>query len=163
VACGDVANQFGKNVSENDVVHYAADNNLCVSSGDPKREGATTITDQERVLDGLGVPAHIESGNTLKGLGKDLEEGHGAIIEVNAGELWNNPDYYDSGKTNHAVTVTGVAIDPSSGEAEGAWIDDSGNGSYDEYVSVDNPALQDWANNGSPSIVTDGEHNNIDG
>lgn len=158
VSAGDVANQFGVNVSENDVVHYAADNGLCTTSGPSDQQGATTLIDQEKVLNGLGVSSHIEEGNTLEGLGRELEDGHGAIIEVNAGDLWNNPKYYDSGNINHAVTVTGVAVDPVTGQAKGIWIDDSGTGQYDRYVQSDNTAVQGWLQNGSPSVVTDAEH-----
>jgi hypothetical protein len=158
VSSGDVANQFGVNVSENYVVHYAVDNGLCTTSGSPTQRGATTVLDQEKVLDGLGVPSHIESGNTLEGLGRELEEGHGAIIEVNAGELWDNPDFYGSGKINHAVTVTGVAADPVTGQAMGIWIDDSGTGQYSRYVDADNAGVQGWLHSGSLSVVTDGEH-----
>jgi len=158
VSVGDVANQFGVHVSENDVVHYAADNGLCTTSGSSDQLGGTTLVDQEKVLNGLGVSSHIEEGNTLEGLGRELEDGHGAIIEVNAGELWNNPTYYDSGNINHAVTVTGVAVDPVSGQAKGIWIDDSGTGQYDRYVQSDNTAVQGWLQNGSPSIVTNEEH-----
>jgi hypothetical protein len=157
VSCGDVANQFGADYTENYVVHYAVDKGLCTTDGSSLQRGGTTVLDQEKVLDGLGVPAHIEYGNTLEGLGRELEEGHGAIIEVNAGQLWDNPDYYGNGRINHAVTVTAVAADPVTGQATGLWIDDSGTGEYARYVDADNPGIQGWLDSGSLAVVTDGE------
>jgi hypothetical protein len=157
-AIGDVANQFGLDISENYVVHYATDNQLCATDGTPAQRGGTTMLDQEKVLDGLGIPSHIEQGDSLEGLGRELEEGHGVIIEVNAGALWDNPSYDDGGKINHAVTVTGVAADPVTGEAKGMWIDDSGANQYHRYVAADNPAVQIWLNDDSPTVVTDVEH-----
>jgi hypothetical protein len=159
VSCGDVANQFGVKVNENDVVHYAVDHGLAnVVKGSPAESGGTTMAEQATVLDGLGVSAHIEIGDSLEGLGRQLEEGHGVIIEVNAGALWNNSAYYDTGAPNHAVTVTGVASDPDTGKAVGIWVNDSGAGQYERYVSADDSAIQNWKANGEPSVVTDLEH-----
>jgi|GEM_PF-1670153 len=159
VSVGDIASQFGLNVDENYIVHYAVDNNLCnVVSDSPSQSGGTTMKDQELILDGIGIPSHIEQGASLDGLGRDLEEGHGVIIEVNAGKLWNNPAYLASGGFNHAVTVTGVAADPVTGHAVGIWIDDSGSGQYDRYLSSSDPSIQDWMKMGSPAVVTDVEH-----
>jgi len=159
VSVGDIASQFGLNVDENYIVHYAVDNNLCnVVSDSPSQSGGTTMKDQELILDGIGIPSHIEQGTSLDGLGKELEEGHGVIIEVNAGKLWNNPAYLASGGFNHAVTVTGVAADPVTGHAVGIWIDDSGSGQYDRYLSSSDPSIQDWMKMGSPAVVTDVEH-----
>lgn len=157
-SCGDIANQFGVGVSENDVVHYAVEHHLCSASGSPQQEGATTLSDMVNVLDGIGVPAHLETKNTLEGVGRELEDGHSVIIGVNAGELWNNPKFDAAGGYNHAVSLTGIALDPSSGEVKGVWIDDSGTGAYKEYVPADNAAIEDWSGSGSPAVVTNGEH-----
>jgi hypothetical protein len=156
-SCGDIANQFGVNVSENDVVHYAVDHGLCSTSGSPQQEGATTMADMVKVLNGIGVPAHLETKNSLAGVGRELEDGHSVIIGVNAGELWNNPKFDAAGGYNHAISLTGVALDPSSGEVKGVWIDDSGTGNFQEYVPADNPAIEDWSKS-SIAVVTNGEH-----
>jgi hypothetical protein len=159
VSVGDVASQFGLNVDENYMVHYAVNNSLCnVVTGSSSQSGGTTMDDQEQLLDGIGIPSHIEKGTTLDGLGRDLEEGRGVIIEVNAGKLWDDPAYLASGSFNHAVTVTGVAADPVTGQSIGLWIDDSGTGQYDRYLSASDPAIDDWMQVGSFAVVTDVEH-----
>jgi hypothetical protein len=159
VSVGDVINQFGNPVTENDVVHYAVDHKLCnVVAGQPTASGGTTMVDQSKILTGMGTPAHIELGDTLEGLGRDLEEGHGVIIAVNAGELWNRSSYYDNGAPNHAVTLTGVAADPNTGKTVGVWVNDSGAGNYQRYLPVDHPAIKNWKENGEPAVVTDQEH-----
>lgn len=159
VSCGDIANQFGEQVSENDVVHYAVDKGLCtVISDNPAASGGTSMSEQAAILDGLGMPSHVELGDSLEGLGRQLEEGHGVIMEVNAGELWGRSAYYDNGGVNHAVTLTGVAVDQNSGKAVGIWINDSGSGNYQRYISADDPVIDNWKENGEPTVVTDVEH-----
>lgn len=159
VSVGDVINQFGNPVSENDVVHYAVDHKLCtVVAGKPAASGGTTMVDQSKILTGMGTPAHIEVGDSLEGLGRELEEGHGVILAVNAGELWNRSSYYDNGAPNHAVTLTGVAADPNTGKTVGVWINDSGAGNYQRFLPADHPAIKNWQENGEPAVVTDQEH-----
>lgn len=159
VSCGDVANQFGVDVTENDLVHYAADHDLCrVVDDSPAQSGGTTMTDQEQILEGVGISSHIEVGSSLEGIGRELEEGRGVIMEVNAGELWNDARYYNYGVINHAVTVTAVASNIDTGEAEGLWINDSGSGQYSRFIAADDPVIQNWIKNGSPAVVTDLEH-----
>jgi hypothetical protein len=158
VSVGDVATQFGEKVTENYVVHYAVDHDETVVNGDASALGGTTMKDQVALLNGLGIPAHQELGNSLDGLGKELEEGHGAILEVNAGKLWNEPEYDAGNGVNHAVTVTGVAVDQETGHAVGVWINDSGTGEYKEFVAASNPGIQSWLKNGSPEVVTNQEH-----
>lgn len=159
VSCGDIANQFGDKITENEVVHYAVDQGLTtVIPGNPEASGGTTMSQQAAILGGLGMPSHVDVGDSLEGLGRQLEEGHGVIMEVNAGELWGQSSYYDNGALNHAVTLTGVAVDRQSGKALGIWIDDSGSGSYQRYISADDPVIQNWKENGEPTVVTNIEH-----
>jgi hypothetical protein len=53
-------------------------------------------------------------------------QGHGVIIAVNAGVLWNQPNAVENGQANHAVTVIGVARDQKTGDVAGFYVNDSG-------------------------------------
>ena len=62
------------------------------------------------------------------------------IIGLNAGKLWNDRDYLDNGGVNHVVTVTGVAVDATTGNINGFYIADSGRGKVSDmtrYVAID--------------------------
>jgi len=120
VSCANVANEFGNNVSEEQAVRYATDNGLCGS------EGGTNPDSREQILDGLGVDSTRVPVNTLEDIAQPIENGQGEIIRVNAGELWNDPGAYDQGNYNHAVQVTGVVRDSTSGQIEGFYVNDSG-------------------------------------
>ena len=159
VSCGDVLNQFGVKVSENDVVRHAMDNGFCkVVPGSPEMSGGTSVMDQVEVLKSFGVPAHVELGGSLEGIADRICDGHGVIIEVNAGELWDDAAYYDSGEPNHAVTVTNAVFNAETGKVEGVYIDDSGAGQYHRFLPVGHPALEGWLQNGASSVVTDLGH-----
>jgi hypothetical protein len=136
VSCVDILQQFGVEVTENDLAHYARDHGECTT--DPTKEqkfnGRTTQFDQVHLLVEHGVPAHVEEAKSLEELAGFIEQGHGVIAEVNAGELWddpnhpdpNNASYYDIGEANHAIVITGVARDPATGILQGFYINDSG-------------------------------------
>jgi hypothetical protein len=159
VSCGDVLNQFGQQVSENDVVRFALENGYCqIVPGSPEMSGGTSLLDQVEVLKSFGVPAHLEIGGSLEGVADRIADGHGVIIEVNAGELWDDPAYYDGGDANHAITITNVAFDPATGEVEGVFVDDSGAGQFHHFLPADHAALRGWIANGAPSVVTDMGH-----
>lgn len=156
----EVLNEFGIPMTENDVVRYAVEHGLCeVTPGSPESSGGTTVADQAQILTDIGVPSHIETGHSLEELAAEIRDGHGVIIEVNAGELWGEPAYYDTGGPNHAITVTGVAVNPDTGMVEGVYINDSGTGDSGRFVPAEHAALQGWLSNGSLSVVTDLTHN----
>jgi hypothetical protein len=155
VSCQDVLNQFGIPVHEGDVVTHATTHGECEIDPDSAFDsGQSTSGDQARILTDFGVPAHVETGRSLDDLAANVEEGHGAIVEVNAGVLWNKPEAYEYGAANHAVTVTGVARDPGTGEVQGLYINDSGDGQSAVFV----PAAvmqQAWLDAGGQCVVTD--------
>jgi hypothetical protein len=157
VSCEDVLRQFGVDVNEAEVVRHAVSRGLCAVSDDASKSGGTSEEWQARILADAGVPAHVESGRSLSDLAEYVGEGRGIIIEVNAGELWNNPDAYGSGNANHAIVVTGVAVDPRSGELLGAYVNDSGRGyPGDSGRFVSSELLQRmWADTGGSCVVTD--------
>jgi len=156
VSSADVLNQFGIPASENDVVNFAAQNGLCdTSNSDPSQDGGTTMTDQVTVLSDAGVPAHAESGNTLNGLASEIDSGHGVIVGVDSSILWNQPQDTSNGAPDHAITVTGVARDPNSGQILGFYVNDSGDGNSAKFVDAAT-MQQAWINAGGNDVVTDG-------
>lgn len=158
VSCQDVLNQFGVPVKEGDVVGHAIQNGECdVQQGDPADSGGTSADNQAKVLSDYGVPAHAETGQSLEQLGQDVEQGHGVIVDANAGVLWNDPQYVEGGAANHAVTVTGVARDPQTGNIQGFYINDSGDGKSAEFVSAQTMTTA-WQDTGGTCVVTDAVH-----
>lgn len=157
VSCEDVLRQFGIDATEASVVEYAARHGHCDITATPPECGGTTEYSQARLLTELGVPAHAEFGDTQEQLAQYIEEGRGAIIEVNAGELWDSPEHFGFGELNHAVVVTGVARDPATGEIEGFYINDSGRGYPSDsgrFVDV-NVMRHAWEAAGGTCVVTD--------
>jgi uncharacterized membrane protein len=161
VSCQDVLNQFGVDVNENDVVGFAVENGLCDSTGDASSNGGTALEQQAEILRDYNVPAHAETGRNMQDLASDIEQNKGVIIEVNAGVLWNDSQYFDNGASNHAVVVTGVARDPTTGEIQGFYINDSGNDASGSgsgrFVDVQT-MQQAWEETGGQCVVTDAAH-----
>ncbi len=121
VAVQDVLQQFGAHVSEGEVVTHALQRRECYA--DPAaagRSGGTVPSQDARILTDYGVPSRVESGQTLAQLAAQLEHGHGVIIGVNCGVLWQVPESVGDGRVNHAVTATGVAVDPEDGNIQGS-------------------------------------------
>ena len=154
VSVQSVLNQFGIPVSEADVVEHAIVYGRCEVSPNVSDSGGATLDDQIRVLADFGVPAHEVRHPTLQDLAKDIEGGHAVIIAANAGVLWNDPAYYDSGGANHAVCATGVARDPASGEIQGFYINDSGTGMSGQFVDAMSMNVG-WLDAGGKAVVTD--------
>ncbi|GIH29428.1 hypothetical protein Aph01nite_77380 [Acrocarpospora phusangensis] len=154
--CSDMnqLRRFGVDVTEAELVDYAVQNGLCNVSDDPTKSGGTTPFEQAKILSDFGVPAHVETGDSLEDLAANVEQGRGVIIEANAGELWQDANYLESGQYNHAVSVTGVARNPSNGEIQGFFINDSGTGESGKFVDA---ATMDaaWLQAGGFSVVTD--------
>lgn len=159
VSCTNVLREFGVEVSEADVVRHALVNLECnVDVQDADASGGTTPDTQARLLGEFGVPASVERHGSLESLAAEIEAGHGVIVGVNAGLLWENSDAWDFGQANHAVTVRAVARDPATGELQGFFIADSGRGldaDARRFVSAD---LMDQCHlaAGGLSVVTEG-------
>lgn len=154
VSIQDVLNQLGIPASESDVVDHAAQNGECQITDDPTQSGGTTVDGQVQILNDFGVPARATQIGSLEELAQNVEDGRPTIIEANAGVLWNDATYYDNGGANHAVTVTGVSRDPVTGEIQGFYVNDSGNGIAGEYIDA-NGMTQGWLDTGGQAVVTD--------
>lgn len=153
-SCECILRQFGIEVTEADVVEHAIDHGECHISDDPTACGGTTVGDQVAILGDYGVPAHYELGGSLEDLAASLEQGRGVIIEANAGVLWDDVNAYDNGQINHAVVATGVARDPSTGEIQGFYVNDSGTGEAGRFVDAAT-MREAWMDPGGVSVVTD--------
>lgn len=157
VSVEDVLRQFGVDVCENDVVRRAIETGHCNISGNPGECGGTRMSDQAQLLSDAGVPAHPEAGADYSDLARWVAEGRGVILEVNAGVLWNNADAYGNGEANHAIVLTGAAVDPNSGELLGFYVNDSGRaypGDSGLFVSLDRMQHM-WNDPGGLAVVTD--------
>lgn len=160
VSCEDILRQAGVQVTENDVVHHAAERRECHVDGAPEWCGGTSEATQAQILTDYGVPSHPETGHSLEDLANALEHGHGVIAEVNCGVLWNNPNpvALGWGQANHAIVVTGVARDPQTSEIQGFFINDSGTGQSDRFVDAETMKtawLVPWGTGSGTSVVTD--------
>ncbi|HTW08782.1 MAG TPA: C39 family peptidase [Acidimicrobiales bacterium] len=160
VSVQDVLGQFGQSLTESDVVEHAITHGECVTdaSGGPANDGGTSPQSQAQVLNDYGVPAHVETGESLEDLASQVEQGHGVIASVNAGYLWDDKTYVGNGHdNNHAVTVTGVARDPVTGAVQGFYINDSGDGQSGQFVSAATMEKA-WLGTGGIAVVTDASH-----
>lgn len=157
VSCEDVLGQFGIEVTEGEVVRHAVIEGLCNVSESPDSSGGTTMAGQAQILADGGVPAHPVTGADLGELASWVAEGRGVIAEVNAGELWDDARAYDSGYPNHAIVVTGSALDPQSGELLGFYVNDSGRGfpgDSGRFIPLD-LMKHAWADVGGAAVVSD--------
>jgi hypothetical protein len=154
VSCEDIARQQGINVTEDDLVRLAAENNLCVNDKpDSRLLGGTTDENRSEILAKIGIPNEITTAISLEELAKYIENNQSAIAAVNAGLLWNDANYLGNGFANHAIVVTGVARNPQSGDVLGFFINDSGTGEAGKFI----PASQfksAWLNRGGRLNLT---------
>lgn len=157
VSCEDILRQFGVEITESDIVRYAAQRGLCVIDGPSEQLGGSSPMTQAELLSDLGVPAQVEVHGNLERLAARIESDRGVIICMNAGVLWNDATYYGQGGANHAVVVTGVARDPSSGAIQGFFINDSGTGKSAEFIDAATMQLG-WLNMGGTAVVTNIAH-----
>jgi hypothetical protein len=154
VSCEQVMNQHGQNTNENEVVKSAASKGLCTTDSTPGNNGGTTSQERTQILNEANIPAHTESGQNLDGLNKHLKDGKSVIASVNAGELWDDPNYYGNGERNHAVLVSGSAEAPDTGNLMGFFINDSGTGESGKFISKDKMSAA-WEQAGGFLNVTD--------
>lgn len=137
VCCAEVLSQFGCPASEAALVgHATARRELHVVAGHPEESGWTLPAEQAAILADYGVPARAESARTTEWLATAVQGGHGVIAMVNAGVLWSDPRALGHGQANHAVTLTGVALDPDDESLLGFYLNDSGSGESGRYVAA---------------------------
>lgn len=131
VSCQNVLRLFGTAASEDELVRYASQRKLCMADRTPEYSGGTNGPMRARILDEWGLPALVEKNPSPDRMAAAFDEGHGVIVGVNAGILWNDANYYGIGQSNHVVTVTGTARDQEGGLL-GVYICDSGRNEDDD-------------------------------
>lgn len=160
----DVADQFGLNLTENDVVHYASDHHLCSTEGPPEDCGGTDIYTQAQILSDMHIMAQPFQHMTVEELAGEIEAGHKIILETNAGELFQGilPDSVcaqavgpDPHAFNHAVVVTGVVRDPQTGAVVGVFINDTGANLGAQFIDAAH-LEQAWVGTGGQGVVAYG-------
>lgn len=137
VSIANTLSRGGFQVSENDVTGYAISSGQCVFDphGPASENGGTDAVMRKNILAHFGVPSRIvspENGGNPEQIADAIDEGKGVLIGVNAGILWNNPNYVDTylglPASNHCISVTGAVRDANTGELKGFYIADSGRG-----------------------------------
>lgn len=129
VSVENVFHQFGISATEDGVISYAVNHipPLCdVDPFDTGGSGGSEPTKMAQLLSENGVPATAFGGAGTQDLATWVDEGRGVILGVDSGILWDNPDHYNFGQPNHAITITGTARDPESGGVLGFYVCDSG-------------------------------------
>ena len=138
-ATSGVLRDCGVDATEDDVVRLATANNLCDTSNAEAalnggvRDGAAI----SELMDRYGVDSRVVNPKDPAELARWVEQGHGVVAEVNAGELWDgrhevSQDAFGQNSlgeslVNHAVHVTGTTYN-SEGDLTGFIINDSGQG-----------------------------------
>ena len=142
--CGIVSSRntlrlFGICTSEDELVHYAALKGLCVVDARSYLSGATNATYRDQLMREWGLPGQIIKASSVARSAEEFEKGFGVMAGVNAGILWNNPNCYGNGFSNHVVSLIGTERD-QSGNLTGVYICDSGRnraGDAARYIPVD--------------------------
>ena len=122
VSCTNVMKIGGISESENSIVKNATQWGLCSRSGGTN----ASFSQLSEILSRYGIETERSFTLTPEELAKVVESGHGTIISVDSGILWNEPSLKIIPSVNHAITVTSVARNPSSGKIEGFFVCDSG-------------------------------------
>jgi len=134
--------QTGRPTTESQVVNLAINNNWAVNNPNlPAWQlGGSNVNDQRNILNSYNIRNDVIFGYNETGLANLIRSGRGVILAVNAGKLWGDNRYIDSGQVNHAVTLTGVVYNENDGSLAGFYITDSGRGKVSDmtrFLSID--------------------------
>ena len=121
----------GNNMGEQPLLNWALTNGHADNDPNPQERGGTSASQTEDILDGQGVPSHLETGN-IDNIQQTVAEGRGVISGNDAGVLWNSANPADQG-AGHAVLVTGLRYD-SNGQLAGVIINDTGTGNSAQEI-----------------------------
>ncbi|WP_406851298.1 calcium-binding protein [Herbaspirillum huttiense] len=142
--CGEtvVANMSvlaGRPLTEKEVVTRAIDEMLCdVIAPLPEHRGGTYTEGQRALLKDFGIDATITHGFDEMAVARSIKEGKAVGLSVNASRLWDMP-MASNNRSNHCITVTGVAYAVDTEQIAGFYIADSGRGRADDmsrYVTL---------------------------
>ena len=151
-AVANLTTQAQQGTTESHAVQSAIDNGWCVTDAAlPEHvRGGSNFIGQQALLSSYGIRNGLLSGYNEYSIANLIRGGRGVILGLNAGVLWDESAMRDHGGVNHAVTVTGVAIDAETGDLNGFYIADSGRGKVSDmtrYIALaDFRAAADVAN-----------------
>ena len=132
VSSSNFLNICGLETTENEVVGFAMENDLCANGFFVPYEsrGGTGDPQIEAVIESYGVEVtayDTYNGGSIDDIANAIDEGRAVTIGVNAGYLWDEPSALGEGQANHQITVTGAVRD-TEGEVIGLVVCDSGRG-----------------------------------
>jgi uncharacterized Zn-binding protein involved in type VI secretion len=113
----------GNEITEGDLLDWAVDEGLAEDAPDPLERGGTNPQDRQDILNQQGIPSSLKPA-TQQEVAQAVAEKKGVISSHDAGKLWGDPSYNNSG---HAVSVTGVSYD-ANGNISDVIISDTGTG-----------------------------------
>ena len=162
VSSSNFLNLCGLETTEEEVVGYAMENGLCANGFFMPREsvGGTGDFEIETIIESYGILVtayDTYDGGSIEDIANAIDEGKAVTIGVNAGYLWDNPNYINGGQANHQITVTG-AVRNVDGEVIGLVICDSGRGLESDacrVVSKEEMELCYETVPGASAIITD--------
>lgn len=146
---GIIAKHTGADPGEDGLREEAIENGWLSNPGTPNEGTPWSAVGNLLEARDLRVARWEEADLDL--LSSDIASGHGVIVGVDAGKLWDDPRSDNSG---HAVWVTGIEVD-SRGRPSAVRINDSGNPEIDGGGRVPIDVFQDaWDAMGRPMVAT---------
>lgn len=124
--------QTGVRPSEDEILAYAIANGMASDSTNPTDRGSSTAEQRQALLAAYGVDSTVVP-TSREALAEVIRDGNCAIVNADAGVLWNDPRYVGGG---HAVTVTGGTFD-ADGNLSTVTVNDTGTGERHEMPADD--------------------------
>lgn len=163
VSSSNFLNMCGIEATEDEIVGFALENDLCNYGWftPPESVGGTNDMQIEAVIEAHGVPVsvyEIGHGGSVEDIADAIDEGRAVTIGVNAGYLWNDASAIYNGHANHQITVTGAVRD-NDGSVVGLVICDSGRGLESDacrVVSMEELTMCYETVPGATAIISDG-------
>ena len=166
-----IINQFGHNLTQEQAMSISAAHNWYHPG-----EG-TSPADIGHMMTLHGIGNHHNADADISDLARELQQGHGVIVGVKSGELWENNSLFDDLKeflcdtfgldkgswnpADHAVVVTGIDMsDPSNPQV---IINDSGHPNGQSATYPLDKFMGAWENSGFCYTATDAPLPNNEG
>ena len=131
-----ISDLTGEDLTENDVVEYAATERWCeTTSSDPTELGAIDMRSLSEVHREIGVDSYRLRDADVEQVADFVESGDGVLAAVNSAEYWPSDAFGSESDrsrtlahpgTDHVVWVTGVSRDPGTGLLTGFYVNDTG-------------------------------------
>lgn len=136
VSCVNILRLAGlTEITEEEIVEFAVQYKMCEASLEPSSNGGTNFLHRQCILRCYGVDSELAPAS-IPNIARFVADGRGVIVSVDAGELWEDPQYLNG---LHAITVTSVKTD-LDGTILGFYICDSGRGQdadSSRFIDVD--------------------------